>query len=127
MEEAETDDISAAAAKIEDGLDAFFNSKALYQSWMKEKLDDITAENFFKYTLCRVKNNTSEHKWNHKRLDDLMGKWAANAASLGRNKWALYNTMTEWATHTDGSKSPASTRRLNEGIIAKAIPQLENI
>ena len=46
---------------------------------------------------------------------------------LGKNKWALYNTMTEWATHTDESRSPAVTRRLRENQVAKAVPLMQSI
>lgn len=116
--------VSASAAKIHAGLDAFFNSKDMYRDWMSIKIGDNTAESFLKSSLCQVRNNTSEKKHNFKQLDNLMGMWNKNSGYLGKNKWALYNTMTEWATHTDESRSPATTRRLRENQVAKAVPQL---
>ena len=119
--------VSASAAKIHVGLDAFFNSKDLYQAWMQDRIVDIEAEQFLKSTLCQVRNNTSEKKHNFKQLDNLMGLWKDNRRYLGSSKWALYNTMTEWATHTSDSRSPAVTRRLRENQVAKAVPQLQYI
>lgn len=119
--------VSASAAKIQVGLDAFFNSKDLYQLWMKQKVTSLEAEHFLKQTICKVKNNTSQEKFNFKQLDNLMGTWNKNMQNLGRNKWALYNTLTEWATHTNDSRSPAQTRRLRENQVAKALSHISDI
>lgn len=116
--------VSASAAKIQVGLDAFFNSKDTYQRWMKQPINSDEVEHFLKLTLCKVRTNTSEQKHNFKQLDALMGEWKENSGHLGANKWALYNTMTAWATHTESSRSPAQTRRLRENQVAKAVPQL---
>ena len=116
-------DVKASSAKIQIGLDAFFNSKELYQAWMKEDLTDLSVENFFKGSLAYVNSKTSENKWNDKQLQKLMGLWSDNARYLGKNKWGLYNTMTEWATHTYESNSPANTRRLRENQVAKSLKE----
>ena len=116
-------DVKASAAKIQIGLDAFFNSKELYQSWMKEEMTSLAVENFFKGSLAYVNSKTSETKWNDKQLQNLMGLWQSNVSYLGKNKWALYNTMTEWATHTDDLRSPANTRRLRENQVAKSLKE----
>ena len=97
--------VKASSAKIQIGLDAFFNSKELYQAWMTEDLTDLSVENFFKGSLAFVNSKTSENKWNDKQLQKLMGLWSDNARYLGKNKWGLYNTMTEWATHTHESRT----------------------
>lgn len=116
--------VQSSASKIEVGLDAFFNSKDTYRRWMKHEVRAREAEQFLKDTLCYVRTNTTEQKHNFKQLDALMGEWNRNAMYLGTNKWALYNTMTAWATHTDESRSPAQTRRLRESQVAKAVKQL---
>lgn len=116
-------DVKASAAKIQIGLDAFFNSKELYQAWMQEEMTSLAVENFFKGSLAYVNSKTSETKWNDKQLQNLMGLWQSNVSYLGQNKWALYNTMTEWATHTDDLRSPANTRRLRENQVAKSLKE----
>ena len=119
--------VSASAAKIQVGLDAFFNSKDMYKDWMSMRVLDWQAELFLKSTLCKVRTNTTKAKHNEKQLEALMGMWTGNTRHLGSNKWALYNTMTEWATHTQESRSPATTRRLRENQVAKAIPAMNQM
>ena len=117
--------VSASSAKIEQGLECFFDSKHRYQKWMKDKMTDAEVEKFFKYTLCHVPNNTSQEKWNFKQLDNLMGLWNKEKRTLGSNKWALYNACTYWATHTNESRSPANTRRLRENQLSKHLKMLD--
>ena len=112
--------VKGSASKIEKGLDAFMNTKELYQDWMKVFISDWHAHRFFKYIICKINNNTSTFKWNEKQLDNLMSIYRNESQSLGKNKWALYNACTYWATHTDDSSSPANTRRLREGQLSKA-------
>jgi hypothetical protein len=119
--------VQSSAAKIQVGLDAFFNSKDTYKDWMQHHITMEEAELFLKNTLCDVRTNTTEKKYNFKQLDALMGEWRHNARHVGNNKWALYNTMTAWATHTDESRSPAQTRRLRENQVARAVPQLAHV
>ena len=52
-----------------------------------------------------------------------MGLWSDNVGHLGKNKWALYNTMTEWATHTRITH-PANTRRIRENQVARSMKLL---
>ena len=112
--------VKGSSSKIKVGLGAFMNTKGLYQEWMKVFVSDDYAEKFFKYAICKINNNTSTFKWNEKQLDNLMSIYRNETRSLGKNKWALYNACTYWATHTDDSSSPANTRRLREGQLSKA-------
>lgn len=111
--------IEGSAAKIQAGLDAFFNTKDQYKAWMSTHVSDEMAEQFFKHAMCRIQNKTSTFKWNERQLDQLMSCWNSDSQSLGKNKWALYNACTYWATHTNESRSPANTRRLRENQLSK--------
>lgn len=114
--------VTASVAKVEAGLQMFFQNKEVWQSWMNVHVDDEMAEMFFKHKVVRIKNNTSEFKYNFKQLDKLMGCWYDNKVDLGSNKWALYNALTYWATHTSGeSGTPHVATRYREAIVAKAI------
>ena len=35
----------------------------------------------------------------NKTIQSLYARWLSNKAELGSTAWALYNAMTEWATH----------------------------
>lgn len=113
--------VKASANKLQAALDGFFQTKESYISWKNTHVSDQMAEDFFKHKVCRINNNTSTFKWNEKRLDDLMVCWRNDSQALGHNKWALYNALTYWSSHTEDNKSPANTQRLREGIVSKAI------
>ena len=54
-------------------------------------------------------------------MENLLRIWDNEKKQLGGNQWALYNTLTEWATHTDHLGNPENARRLRENEIAKAM------
>lgn len=114
--------VEGSSAKITAGLESFFAKEDVWKHWMTVTVGNIDAENFFKHKICAIKNNTSEFKYNFKQLDNLMGIWRDESRSLGMNKWALYNALTYWLTHTQSeSATPHQTTRLREAIVAKAI------
>ena len=114
-------DVKASASKLQAALDQFLLTKEQYWAWQRISVTDQEAENFFKQKVSKIKNNTSTFKWNERQLDNLMDCWFKDSAALGKNKWALYNALTYWSSHTEDSKSPANTQRLREGVVAKAI------
>ena len=119
--------IDGSALKVVNGLDTFRNQKEVYQSYMSSKVDKFSVEQFLKSTLCLNKIRSSEQKYNNKRLEELLRLYEIESSSLGSNKWALYNTLTYWATHTNNTKSPENTKRIREGEISLAIPRMANI
>lgn len=110
-----------AANKIMLGLETFHAQKDLWQGWMISKIKRDHAEEFFKKQLIANKTKTSEEKFNSKQLEKLMGQLDTEFKELGQNKWALYNCMTHWATHTTGTKSPHNVTRDREAKVAKAL------
>ena len=119
--------IDGSALKIVKGLNTFKNQKEIYQGYMKAKVDRTSVEAFLKMTLCSVKMKSDAKKYNEKRLESLLGLYDTEASNLGSNKWALYNSLTYWATHTGKLKSPENARRIRENEIAKAIPAMAMI
>ena len=55
------------------------------------------------------------------QLENLLGLWGDERGHLGPNKWALYNTLTHWATHTQDMRSPHTARHNREAIITSAM------
>lgn len=110
-----------AADKIIRGLEVFHNQKDLWQDWMKQNVERNRAELFFKRNLVLNNTKTSDESWNKKQLENLMCQLDNEFGELGKNKWALYNCMTHWATHTTKSKSPLAVTRDREQKVAKAI------
>jgi len=115
--------VQSSAAKIQAGLEAFKDSDNLFKSYINYKISNDDAERFMNDALCKTKqrSNLAYPHFNKSRREDLLCIWDKNRSYVGDNQWALYNTLTEWATHTDHLGSPENARRLRENEIAKAM------
>jgi len=115
-------DVIGSADKVISGADHFMNRAEEWQSWMKSQLNDDQAENFFRSTLCKVTTKQKQvEKTNERQLENLISGWQTEAATLGRNKWALYNCLTSWATHTNDLRAPQVARYNREAAISNAM------
>lgn len=115
--------VLASSTKILKGFEAFKESDILFKSYVNYKISNEDAERFINDALCKVKQrgNPDHPHYNKSRREDLLRMWDNNRANIGNNQWALYNTLTEWATHTDHLGNPENARRLRENEIAKAM------
>jgi hypothetical protein len=114
--------VEGSAIKIANGLSAFKEQKDVWQSYMGVKISNDQAESFFKKHLCKMHTRQSNTtKTNERQLNNLLFQWSEEKAALGPNKWALYNTLTHWATHTQDMRSPHTARHNREAIITSAM------
>jgi len=114
--------VEGAAAKVVNGLEHFQSRKDIWQSWMQTKLEQPQIENFFKKTVCKTfTRQQSVTKTNEKQLENLLSLWSDERSSLGSNKWALYNCLTYWATHTQDLRKPEIAKYNRELQIASAM------
>lgn len=115
--------IVASSAKILAGFESFKQSDTLFKSYVDYRISNEDAERFINDELCKVKQRgkLGQPHFNMRRREELLRMWDENRAHIGNNQWALYNTLTEWATHTDHLGSPENARRLRENEIAKAM------
>jgi hypothetical protein len=114
--------VEGAAAKVINGLEHFKSRKDIWQSWMQTKLEQPQIENFFKKTVCKTfTRQQSVTKTNEKQLENLLSIWSDERSSLGSNKWALYNCLTYWATHTQDLRKPEIAKYNRELQIASAM------
>ena len=115
-------DVLGSADKVISGADHFMNRAEEWQSWMKSQLNDDQAENFFRSTLCKVTTKQKQvEKTNERQLENLISGWQDEIRLLGRNKWALYNCLTSWATHTNDLRAPHVARYNREAAISNAM------
>jgi len=114
--------IEGSAAKMIFGLETFMNQPHIWRDWMTSVVTDDMAETFFKATIAKsFTNQVQNQKTNEKQLEKLLGIWCNESDQLGDNKWALYNAMTYWSSHTKELKNPEVTRRNREDAISKAM------
>jgi hypothetical protein len=79
------------------------------------------AAHFFKTEVVPTKSKVEEGTFNKKQATRLIEQLGSECEALGRNKWALYNCLTHWASHTQDSKLPEGVTRDREQAIAKAM------
>jgi hypothetical protein len=114
--------VEGSANKMINGLQHFMSRKEVWQSWMSTSVTDDQVETFFKNTVAKAFTRQNQiSKTNDKQLENLLGIWADESRSLGHNKWALYNTLTYWATHTGELRTPHTARYNRESAIASAM------
>ena len=114
--------VDGSASKIIGGAEHFMGRSKEWQSWMQTRLNDDQVEQFFRSTICKVVTKQRQvEKTNEKQLENLISGWQDERSSLGANKWALYNCLTHWATHTNELKSPHVAQYNREIAISNAM------
>ena len=114
--------VDGSAAKITAGAEHFMSRSKEWQSWMRTRLNNDQVEQFFRSTICKVVTKQKQMvKTNEKQLENLISGWDREKVDLGWNKWALYNCLTHWATHTNDLKSPEVARYNREILIRNAM------
>ena len=114
--------VDGSAAKIIGGAEHFMGRSKEWQSWMRTRLNNDQVEQFFRSTICKVVTKQKQMvKTNEKQLENLISGWDREKADLGWNKWALYNCLTHWATHTNDLRSPEVARYNREILISNAM------
>jgi len=113
--------IQGSAAKMILGLETFMQQPAQWQAWTNHQIEYDAVETFFKSTIAKSFTHQTKERTNEKQLEKLLSIYSDEASVLGPNKWALYNCLTYWASHTSDLKNPEVTRRNREEAIAKAM------
>jgi len=114
--------VDGSATKIIGGAEHFMGRSKVWQSWMQTRLNNDQVEQFFRSTICKVVTKQKQFvKTNEKQLENLISGWDREKVDLGWNKWALYNCLTHWATHTNDLKSPEVARYNREILISNAM------
>lgn len=117
----ESINIEGSSLKMINALDTFLTQPDLWRNWMSARVTTDMAETFFKATVAKAYTMQQAGKTNERQLERLLSIWGDEADQLGSNKWALYNCLTYWASHTGDLKNPEVARRNREDAIAKAM------
>ena len=93
--------VEHAIEKIKRSIEVFLEHGELYKRWSETKISNAQAETMFE-KFCVKKGYKTE--FNEKKVLMHMDQWAVESNKLGKTKWALYNTLTHWATHAQVQK-----------------------
>ena len=112
--------VTSSTAKVQRGFEMFLQSEDKYRNYTNIDISSTLASNVFrKLTKLPSIDSADKNKFNEKQMSNLRYQWRNEKAELGSNAWALYNTLTHWATHTSEYKQPAATTRNRENQLAK--------
>ena len=113
--------LAGTQAKIDNAITGFFDSEGIWQKYATQSVSQLEAETFLKATICKRNTNTTMIKVNETKLEKLMGLFRVEANKLGSNKWALYNALTYWSSHTQDANHPHRAEILRHNEVSKAI------
>jgi len=131
-------DIDKGARVIHEATKVFEMEVDLWFQWAKETKTDMEAFLSFakaaqaKFVFSYLKEFpnagvgellTQPHIYNNSALTYMFKAWDTHYSKvLGKNKWALYNTMTDWSTH-----APSSTHKTANNIAAISYKRTEQV
>ena len=94
---------------IEHLIDEFHNNEQRYREWYNTSVTEQDAESMFN-KLTYTPRPTIDGKYrNQRQYDNLMVLWNQYQTTIGRNKWGLYNAVTDWISHPQEVKDKHKT------------------
>ena len=94
---------------IEHLIDEFRNNEQRYREWYNTSITEQDVESMFN-KLTYTPRATVDGKYrNQRQYDNLMSLWNEYRATIGKNKWGLYNTVTDWISHPQEVKDKHKT------------------
>jgi len=112
-------DTDIAVKKLEHSLDVYMENAELWKQYPTTAVSELQAYNVFL-------NLAGESKV---LLELLQTTHALYVEEVGSNLWALFNTLTDWASHAKfkNKSNIASTIITREQKVRKVLPMLEDI
>ena len=94
---------------IEHLIDEFRSNEQRYREWYNTSITEQDVESMFN-KLTYTSRATVDGKYrNQRQYDNLMSLWNEYRATIGKNKWGLYNTVTDWISHPQEVKDKHKT------------------
>jgi len=112
-------DTDVAVDKLGHALEVFGQNAELWTSYPSTAVSDLDATNILMSLAGGSKSLLELLQETHVKYVD----------ELGKNLWALFNTLTDWSTHAKfkNEKNKASTVVTREQKVRKVLPMLEAI
>ena len=113
--------IQSITDRVKTGIDLFMDSGVDYRQWAQIRLTNQSVQKFLEQTVAKTfKRSSNSIPFNVTRTETLLEGFDRESRTLGNTKWALYNALTYWSTHTDGERGHAIRKR-REDEVAKAL------
>tara|TARA_B100000508_G_scaffold135612_1_gene127618 strand:- start:138 stop:998 length:861 start_codon:yes stop_codon:yes gene_type:complete len=113
--------IQSIKERVLAGYHFFKDSGKEYSEWATIRLSNNSVQRFLEQTVAKTfKRSSNSIPFNITRTETLLEGFDRESRSLGNTKWALYNALTYWSTHTEGEREHAIRKR-REDEVAKAL------
>ena len=114
--------INGIGKRMVNGLDIFMNQKEVYKAWIDTVTNEEEVDKFIRNTICKsYQRSKGSTNYNKVQTESLLKQMSDESQNLGYTKWALYNAMTHWSTHTVDSSVPRVTQKNREKLVADAM------
>lgn len=103
-------DIKHAAAVVGNSVEILEKEQHLWHKWYHTAMDHGEATEFIKDVAGMDKDKIyhSLHEMQrNSTFNYLFLAWHRYSKKLGKNKWALYNALTDWSTHSNAGRASA--------------------
>ena len=112
-------DTDVAIKKLENALEVYGQNADLWTKYPSTPVSDLQATNVL----------TSLAGGSKTLLELLQQTHVKYVDELGKNLWALFNTLTDWSSHAKfkNEKNKASTIITREAKVRKVLPMLESL
>jgi len=90
-------------------VDEFYENEDRYREWYNTSVTEQDAESMFNKLTWTPRPTVDGKYRNQRQYDNLMVLWNQYQTTIGRNKWGLYNTVTDWISHPQEVKNKHKT------------------
>ena len=94
---------------IEHLIDEFRSNEQRYREWYNTSITEQDVESMFNKLTYTPRATVYGKYLNQRQYDNLMSLWNEYRATIGKNKWGLYNTVTDWISHPQEVKDKHKT------------------
>lgn len=122
--------VTASVEKLVKGITMFDTMKDELVAMTKTPVSKSNVIKLFQNTLAYLPRTGEDvPPYSDRTLTHLMNLYDFNEDEVGNNKWAVYNTATEWATHVEDtmrqSSQPHRVRAVREAKVASMMKSRE--
>ena len=114
--------LTATVSKIKTATEIFFNEKDSWIEYAQTKVSKEDVARFIRKQLCpRGDSRSVKQEYNWTRFHTIESICNNEYRQLGQNKWAVYNALTYWASHTEETNNPHRAQVLRHNEVTRAI------
>ncbi len=95
-----TKDVKIDYSRINEAVELFLQGEEEKKTWLKQDTELTQVKRLFQQTLAFSPKDSHEYKWySENQMEDLIKLYKKYSDRYGENKFAVFQTATDWSTH----------------------------